>query len=277
MAGNCTSNRFAQLCAGISGTIALMTGIGWLFGKWQFATFGPDYVPMAPLTAWLFALMSFALFLLVRRPERTATRWAVGVAVVAALWVCATVLMALRRDGGIAVERLLAHTSETVRGIVIGRMSPLTAACFALAMTLTVDHMPFGPIAEIVEVPGVVAVEAGDVHRDAAARTRLGYALRVHLDAAHPDGALPRDGNQFGALANEAGYQCPGDDRAEALHGEDAVDGKPRGAGTIVLAGAPVLSFSLVPELLSIEVMTAGEARRFLVEYRERKKDYLKF
>ena len=37
-------------------------------------------------------------------------------------------------------------------------------------------------------------------------------------------------------------------------------DAQLRGVGTIVLAGAPVPSFSLVAELLSIEVMTAGEA-----------------
>ncbi|MBI5482179.1 MAG: GAF domain-containing protein [Deltaproteobacteria bacterium] len=141
-----TGGRLAQGCAVLSGGVALIAGLGWLLDQWRFATFGPDYIPMAPLTAWLLVLLGAAVLLRARWPARAVTRALGLVAVIAVALCCAWALAALRRGAAIPLEQRLAPVVEQVRGIPVGRMSPLTAITFlaaALALLLTL-----GPFAE---------------------------------------------------------------------------------------------------------------------------------
>ena len=65
-----------------------------------------------------------------------------------------------------------------------------------------------------------------EVHRGSLAGDRLPGRLIVRLDSAHP--GLDAFGKDINLLLQTDGArkQGAGDDRAEALHGEDAVDGK---------------------------------------------------
>ena len=143
---NTTTNRLAQGCAIFSGSLGLIAGVGWLLGRWRITVFGPDDIPMAPLTAWLFVLMSAAVFLLARRPARKTTR----VFGLAAALIVGSVggwdWAGVHGTAGLAIEHWLTSTPEKVRGIPVGRMSLLTAIAFVLpALALLSALLPGAP------------------------------------------------------------------------------------------------------------------------------------
>ncbi|MGD0950755.1 MAG: PAS domain S-box protein, partial [Candidatus Binatia bacterium] len=135
------ARRVAQLCAVMTGGPALVVAIGWLFGEWSFATFGPEYKPMAPSTAWLFVLVGGALFTLARWPDRPATKVVVSTAAAITTTTGAIVGIALTFGFTPPLEIWLARTSAMVGGVPVGQMSPITAAAFvaaALALGITI-------------------------------------------------------------------------------------------------------------------------------------------
>jgi len=153
--------RLAQVCAVLSGSAALVIGIGWCLGHWRFATFGPDYVPMAPLTAWLIVVLAAALFLLASWPSaRQCRAFGLGAAALVALMV---VLQWGTNQLGFdfLVERWLAPSAAQVGGIITGRMSPLTAFSFLLtaaAMWLAASRWNRSPFAAQVAAGGAAVV-----------------------------------------------------------------------------------------------------------------------
>ena len=75
------------------------------------------------------------------------------------------------------------------------------------------------------------ALDPGERHRDALARLGPLHRPVVHLDAPHADVDPGRLGPQLVALADRAGPERPGRDRADPLEREDPVDeeaGRPR-------------------------------------------------
>ena len=123
--------RTAAVCATSAGVVALAGSALWWSGQWRQATFGDEYVPMAPSTALLMLLLSIAAGLRSMPLAHRAARVAEAVCTLLAL--IGGALFGLQFPGiAMPIESWLSGTSETVGGIPVGRMSPLTAGCFVL-------------------------------------------------------------------------------------------------------------------------------------------------
>ena len=159
------ARRVAQLCAVVAGGPALVVAVAWVFGEWTFATFGAEYIPMAPSTAWLFVLLGSALFMRARWPNRRPTKAIVGAAIAITSTVTVLVGVALAFGFTLPLEIWLAHTTATVGGIPVGQMSPVTAATFvAAALALGIAGTAAGrrsPLRPVAAALAVVVLFAG--------------------------------------------------------------------------------------------------------------------
>ena len=134
--------RPVQACAAVTAAMAVLSLLSWAFVDWRAMTFGPDFVPMAPSTAWSLLLLSCGLLLHNHWPSKAPARAmayfsAIGVALVGltvwAQWV-----------GGLElpIEGWLTNTTDRVGNVPVGRMSPLTATAFLLATLALLFELP---------------------------------------------------------------------------------------------------------------------------------------
>jgi hypothetical protein len=137
MKSNLPLNRFlaeaAAVCAVGAGALALTGLAAWWFGQWRHTAFGNEYVPMAPSTALMMLLLGGATFLRARPASNRAGHAAERACALLVLGGGALFGLQFLLGFTLPVERWLPHTTETVGGILVGRMSPLTAGCFVLA------------------------------------------------------------------------------------------------------------------------------------------------
>jgi PAS domain S-box-containing protein len=132
---NTTDKGFAAPVAAILASCAgLLAAVGlflWWSNLWQHALFGDDYVPMAPSTGILMLILSAATARQALVPNRSPypARLAFVLVLLAAILFALPALGTLAR----AIETWVAPTTQSIRGIPVGRMAPSTAACFALA------------------------------------------------------------------------------------------------------------------------------------------------
>ena len=77
-------------------------------------------------------------------------------------------------------------------------------------------------------------LDAGEIQRGALAGDGLLRCRAVHLHAAHPQPLAAGMHLQLLLFVHRAGNQRAGDDRAEALHGEDAIDGQAKDRSRIL-------------------------------------------
>ena len=129
-----------QVCAAVSGGLALLALLSWTCNAWELGTFGRGYIPMAPSTACLFLLLGLGISLRFRRPEKPIIHRLAYFAVL--ITVLASLLTLAHQAFGfeLFVERWWTPAPATVGNIPVGRMSPLTALAFllnALAFLLT--------------------------------------------------------------------------------------------------------------------------------------------
>ena len=116
----------------------VLTGFGvlilWLLDKPELSAFGKAQVPMAPSTALLCCGFGLALFFVVHRPHQRgiqrAAFWIILLGVMAALVLGSLSVLGIRPE----VEHLgLVRGPESIGGIPVGHISPLTAVAFILA------------------------------------------------------------------------------------------------------------------------------------------------
>jgi len=125
--------RLIRFCAGlvaIAGSVALL---GWLLGSPFLSSLGSGKIPVAPSTAVFFIFYAATLFLRSRTPHRWAYR--TGLAITSAGAVIALALLILSSQGIYLDAEHLGITimNPADRTLIIGHMSPATAACFLLA------------------------------------------------------------------------------------------------------------------------------------------------
>jgi diguanylate cyclase (GGDEF)-like protein/PAS domain S-box-containing protein len=124
--------RLAAISALLVAGIALLVLGTWLAGRWQMGTFGSDFIPMAPSTALLFLLLGAAVIIRARGVAGRAGRWfclvAAGVALAGGALFSAQALFGFEWP----LEQWLAPTDAMLKGIPVGRMSPMTAPAFML-------------------------------------------------------------------------------------------------------------------------------------------------
>jgi len=126
-------NIAAQGCAFITALIGAVILTGWLLKIEVLAAPGHDYIPTAPSTAFLFTALGSALFLHIRwNAYLFVRRYAKSAAVLVILF-SSLVLLQFVTGFDIGIEKILSRTSETFRGVPIGRMSPVTASIFLLS------------------------------------------------------------------------------------------------------------------------------------------------
>lgn len=129
--------RRAQKFALLAAFLAALTGLyalgTWQFGAWHLATFGVQYVPMAPITALLFVLLAAAQGSWLAWPQHRLVRmWAAGAS---GLVVFVAILTLAQSATNLILpwETWFNPAAGQVGVIPLGRMAPLTATSFLLS------------------------------------------------------------------------------------------------------------------------------------------------
>ncbi len=127
----------------LTAAIGIVVMLGWILQLPQLSSFGSNLIPMAPSTAMLFILMGIAQSLRRRLPQNRAAYFA-GLAIGLLTAITGIVLFATSFLGiYLPIEHLGLSINDSLNGISIGHMSPVTAFCFtasALAFLLTLSQ-----------------------------------------------------------------------------------------------------------------------------------------
>jgi PAS domain S-box-containing protein len=132
----------ALLCAAAVAGLAMLAGLGWGFDRWRLTTFGAAYIPTAPSTALLLFVLAVGVLLRRRWPAKPATNAFGFVVVCVVALLSSSVLIPAQFGLAPVVEHWLAPTAETVGGVPVGRMSPVTASVFLLAAAALLLQLP---------------------------------------------------------------------------------------------------------------------------------------
>ncbi|MFZ3059143.1 MAG: PAS domain S-box protein [Candidatus Methanoperedens sp.] len=125
--------RMTLVCIAITAGISGAAIIGWVLNWLLLARISPAYIPMAPSSALSFVILSFALFVYARKPERPQAMTFAKVGAFLVLLVCFIILIDFFTGAGLDIENLLYFQPEKFDAVPIGRMSPITAANFLLS------------------------------------------------------------------------------------------------------------------------------------------------
>jgi hypothetical protein len=134
----------SQACALSTVGLGLIAIIGWVTNLWMLHSIRSDYIPMAPVTALSFIFIGSSLFINARwRLSR------IGIYIVTVLSFLVTlialiIIIQFLTGLDFGLEQMFSKTSKTIRGIPMGRMSPITALSFLLSglSQLFLLHIP---------------------------------------------------------------------------------------------------------------------------------------
>ena len=127
------AHKSALLAASLAAMIGLFALGTWQFGAWQLATFGTQYVPMAPITALLFVLLALAQGAWLAWPRHRLVRRGVALAGGLAAIVATLVLVQAGTGRPLPWDSWFNPAAGYVGAIPLGRMAPLTASGFLLS------------------------------------------------------------------------------------------------------------------------------------------------
>jgi diguanylate cyclase (GGDEF)-like protein/PAS domain S-box-containing protein len=129
-----TFGRGEALCVACACIISLLAGIGWLFNRPVLASFNPNFIPMAPVTALIFLGLCGAWLFQRIFPARHWMRRLVQAALVGMLII--VIFLALRYFTGLGpdFEKILYPTPPMFGQFSSARMSPMSALGFFLAI-----------------------------------------------------------------------------------------------------------------------------------------------
>lgn len=113
--------------------LAVATLVTFLIGEWKLLSFGSSYIPMAPVTAFLFIINSILIILQTTRLKFSVIKYLIiiGISLIdisSGYSIIHAVIPALP-----SLEETLFNAQEQVSGIPVGVMSPLTAFFFLFA------------------------------------------------------------------------------------------------------------------------------------------------
>lgn len=123
----------AAACMAGAVAVAIVTLAGWSTGRSWLAACGPEYVPMAPVTAWLMILLGSGSLLRLRGPSSAVLRSVLYCVAFAVGGACLLVCVRSALSFELPLEEWLAPTTVRVEDIPVGRMSPVTAASVLFA------------------------------------------------------------------------------------------------------------------------------------------------
>jgi PAS domain S-box-containing protein len=122
--------NFARAAAFVVVALALFALGTWIAGAWHIATFGPGYVPMAPITAALFLLLGSAHAVGLLSPAKPCCRVARWIS--AGITAIVGLLVILYRDRGLPWDDWFVAPGSRPENLPIGRMSLLAAVLFEI-------------------------------------------------------------------------------------------------------------------------------------------------
>lgn len=125
------STLLFTICIGIIVLLSLFALVGWIVDDLLLASFSTDYIPMAPMTAACFLLLSTAISL--RYNSTTKFRWVILFIILVLFMLSANVLLAIAHMRGFAIEDKLISDNIMFGLVPMGRMSPITALIFLLS------------------------------------------------------------------------------------------------------------------------------------------------
>jgi len=139
---------FAQAGGGLAAGIGFVALLGWILGLPRLASFGAQFIPMAPSTAFFFGLFGSVILLRARLTHNPAAHRA-GL-VIAFLGGMIAVLLFFLSTLGLRLE--IEHlgfpllTTQTFGDFPVGHMSPVTAFSFVLvSVTFLIQHTTSQP------------------------------------------------------------------------------------------------------------------------------------
>ncbi|HEX7587600.1 MAG TPA: PAS domain S-box protein, partial [Anaerolineae bacterium] len=123
------------LGAGSAAALGALGLLGWISGLRALASIQPDYIPMAPDTAFLLIILGAVLVINAARSLAPRQRIALGavVALASAYGLLKTIGYILGLD--LTFENILFPVTETLGAFPLGRMSPVTGTFFLLSGT----------------------------------------------------------------------------------------------------------------------------------------------
>ncbi len=122
----------AEGCVLAAGAVAAFACLTWLSGHWHLTSFGANYIPMAPSTAAAMLLLSGATAALIHwASTRTVRIFGVVASALVGLG-CLLAALPGAFGGQLALRRWLPIPDDTLGGLPVGEMAPLTAATFVV-------------------------------------------------------------------------------------------------------------------------------------------------
>lgn len=128
-------SRVALVSGAVAAGVGALILVGWVIGRGELTALGTGYYPMAPNTALLFVLLGSAVLVRETRPDSRAIRRGVVAATASSVFLAGETLIGFAIGHDLKVDDWLFHTTRMLGETPMGRMSPVTAACFVLAGT----------------------------------------------------------------------------------------------------------------------------------------------
>ncbi len=119
-------------CLIVLGIVAIVS-IGWIVGAFDLTSFGPNYIPMAPLTAILFCLLSLTTITQITGPPRAVNRALCNVFLVVVGTLSIIDLIDFGLGDPFDFEATLLPNPKVFGKVMVGRISPIASACFLIA------------------------------------------------------------------------------------------------------------------------------------------------
>jgi PAS domain S-box-containing protein len=123
--------RIVLVCGALTASAGALILVLWAFGRESLTAMRTGYIPMAPNSALLFALLGSAVVIREVWPASRAIRRAVAAVALFSAVLAGVTLIGFAID--LNIDDLFFRTTRMLGKVPIGKMSPVTAFCFALA------------------------------------------------------------------------------------------------------------------------------------------------
>jgi diguanylate cyclase (GGDEF)-like protein len=125
--------RVAWICGILPAGISLTALLGWEINLLSLASLSTAYIPMAPNTALAFLILSGVLLLYIYEPRNTLLPRIAKASLVLVAFLGLVTLFQFFSGVDMGIDEVLHRTSQKFDRVLIGRMSPITAANFIFA------------------------------------------------------------------------------------------------------------------------------------------------
>ena len=122
--------------------VAVSALVGWKFGVMALTRISPEYVPIAPSSAFGLLALSASMFVAARWPGRRAATGAALAGTVTVTLVAVLVLLDDATGIDLGLENALQVGPQLFHALPLARMSPLAAALFLLVAVSLVNVFP---------------------------------------------------------------------------------------------------------------------------------------